>query len=573
MKRVQNLILNYPHAALILLISIVYLYFQTDMILRTTGDEKTYVAQALEMKERGYWFVQTWAGENDYYKGPLHFLLLRIGFILFGDNIFATLYMNFFGLIGATLLLYRFFLKESLDNSWALFYAGSFATGVGLYAHMFASQMEAQLVILYAFVLYFLNKIQTQNSLINQVVLWSLIGLTGWSKSPAYSVFLAFSVMLYWIFTSQFRQRIIQKNTWIAFAIGVIVGIGGYLPILIQDSDTFIQNYIIKESLNKGANGVPWESAFFPVFTYYLAPWMFAAIFSFFIALYTIFVKSSRTLASNEIRLVKLALAVIIPTLTFFTLHPYRGEIYALPTVSATWLIALIYWRANMAKFEQTYIWMMRLSVLVLSIIPIAIIAMVIHLSPMPDFWPSSLLYLAIFGGLFNFVFVFIYSKKVLTEGPAILIISFIPLFIMLGVLLKSFGKAEMKGLENYITQYNITQPIGYYNLHRNVWNEYGYLNFWVHHKFIGIHTKSQLQNWLQNGGIIILSSKIPLKDFQEQVDELIPHAKLSVYPWSRWLTHGKDANGESRFQKYWRTKELSAIQQNFYIVQLSKDL
>lgn len=569
MKKIQELILKYPNTALILLISIVYLYFQTDMMLRTTGDEKTYVAQALEMQERGYWFVQTWAEEHDYYKGPLHFILLRIGFFLFGDSIFATLYMNFFGLIAATLLLYRFFLKESNDNSWAIFYAGSFATGVGLYAHMFASQMEAQLVILYAMILYFLNKVDADKSLINQIILWSLIGLIGWSKSPAYSVFLGLSVLLYWIFTSQIQNRVKERITWIAFAIGIAVGIGGYLPIVLQDGDIFIQNYIIKESLNKGANGVPWESAFFPVFTYYLAPWMFASVFSFFVAIYTIFSKKERVLSTNEIRLIKLSLAIIIPTLTFFTLHPYRGEIYALPAVSATWLIALIYWRAYTKRFEITYVWMMRLSVFVLSIIPAAIIAMVVHLSPMPDFWPSSLLYIAIAGGIFSFYFVFIYSKKVAKEGPAPLIIAFLPLFIMMGLIFQSFGKAEMSGLKNYIKENHVTQPIGYYNVHRNVWNEYGYLNFWVNHKVVGVHTQAKLKEWLSSGGIVILSSRIPLEAFRLEIATLLPHAKLDVRPWHRWLTHGKDENGESRFNKYWRTKDISTIEQNFYIIKV----
>lgn len=563
--------MKYPQLSLVFLISIVYLYFQTGMMLRTTGDEKTYVAQAIEMQEHGYWFIQTWAEEHDYLKGPLHFLLLRLGFIIFGGNMFATLYMNFFGLIVATLLLYRFFLQESNDKSWAVFYAGSFATGIGLHAHMFASQMEAELVILYAIIMYFLNKIDKEPTFLNQTILWSLIGITGWSKSPVYSIFLAFSVMLYWIFTSQFKERIKLKNTWITFGIGVAVGIGGYLPILLQDYDVFVQRYIIKESLNKGANGVTWESAFFPVFTYYLAPWMFAAVFSYFIAIYSIFSKKARILTANELRLVKLSLAIIIPTVTFFTIHPYRGEIYALPTVSATLLIALVYWKAYMYKLETIYIWMMRLSVLVLSVIPVTIIALVIHLSPMPDFWPSWLIYLAIFGGLFSLYFVFSYSKKVTSDGPGALIIAFIPVFLMVGFLLKSFGEGEMQGIKEYIAKNHVTQPIGYYNLDRNGWSEYGYLNFWIDHKIVGIHTLQSLKNWMQNGGIIILPAKIPLQDFEKQVNDMVPNSKFEISPWKRWLTHGQDEQGNSTFKKYWDTKDISTIEQNFYIIKAVK--
>ena len=59
-------------------------------------------------------------------------------------------YTKLLRLILATLLLYRMFNQALNDPSWALFYAGSFATSITLYSHMFASQMEAELVILYA---------------------------------------------------------------------------------------------------------------------------------------------------------------------------------------------------------------------------------------------------------------------------------------------------------------------------------------------------------------------------------------------------------------------------------------
>lgn len=572
MQKLKNFILANPHVALILLITIVYLFFQTDMMLRTTGDEKTYVAQALEMEQNGFWFIQTWAGEHDYYKGPLHFILLRIGFLLFGHTMFATLYMNFFGLIAATLLLYNFLYKEIKDRSWALFYAGSFATSIGLYAHMFASQMEAELVITYAIFLYYLNKLDTKNTLVNQLILWGIIGIVGWLKSPAYSIFLSASAAFYWILTQQFVSRAKEAKSWIALLFGIAVGIGGYAPILYYDGDVFIQKYIIKESLNKGANGVPWESAFFPVFTYYLAPWMFASIFAFFIAIITVIKKSARYLDANEIRLVKLALSVILPTLAFFTIHPYRGEIYALPTVSATWLLALLYWRAYSAKFEKTFIWMMRLSAIVLSIIPIAISVLYFHLSKLPDFWPSSLIYITIIGGVFTLWFVFSYSKKVLREGPGLLIISFIPLYLMLGLVMQSFGKGEMEGLHKYIEQNSITKPIGYYNLHRNVWNEYGYLNFWVGHKIVGIHSKESMRKWLEKGNDLIIPSRVPFNVFEKQFKEIFPEGEIQKSVWKRWIVHGKNEYGESRFKKYFDTSDITNIQQDSYIIKLKKE-
>jgi 4-amino-4-deoxy-L-arabinose transferase-like glycosyltransferase len=560
--------LKFPNLTLVLLISLVYLYFMNDMMMRTTGDEKTYVSQALEMERDGSWFVQTWADENDYYKGPLHFILLRIGFMIFGhESMFATLYMNFFGLIVATLLLHRMFKQQLNDASWALFYAGSFATSISLYAHMFASQMEAELVILYAIALYLLWKLDYDDRLRIQLLLWSVIGLAGWLKSPAHSVFLALSVLLYWIVSSQWKIRLKTPRVWWALLWGIGVGIAGYLPILILDSEPFINNYIIKESLNKGANGVGWETAFFPLFTYFLAPWMFAFVFALLLGIRTLFQKSQNLLHVKEIKMVQLALSIIAPTLLFFTLHPYRGDIYALPAVSSSMLIGIIYWRAYHKIYPQTFMWLVRASALVLSAVPIAIVIMVMHFEPLPLWWPESLVFLAIFGGVATLVFTFYESKQILKRGPALLIVAFIPLYWMIGIALESFGKAEMRDLESYIENRAVREPIGYYNVDRNVWSEYGYLNFWVEHPIVGIHTKASLLQWLRSGKALIIPGERNYRHFKETLGNEIDMTSLHVTPWRRWLTHGKTASGESRFAEFWQSRDIRSIEQNFYIV------
>ena len=570
MKALRETILKYPQLTLLFIITLVYLYFQLDMMIRTTGDEKTYVSQALEMQRDGHWFMQTLFDEPDYYKGPLHFIFLKIGFYLFGTHsMFATVYMNFLGLIAATLLLYRFALREIQDKSWALFYASSFSISIGLYSHMFASQMEAELIICYAIILYLLNRIDYDRSLLAQLLLWGMIGLTGWLKSPAYSVFLGLSVPLYWILTSQLKSRLQSKNTWIALLFGIVVGFGGYIPILIYDGDAFIQRYIIKESLSKGSNGVSWTTAFFPVFTYFLAPWMFAAIFSFFIAIYTLFIKSARVLNENEMRLVKLALSIIIPTLLFFTLHKYRGDIYALPVVSATLLIATLYWRAYSVRFEKVYIWMMRLSAIVLSVVPLLVVAMALHFDPLPSWWPDYLLYLALFSFIFTLVFVFYESRNVAKNGPALLIFSFIPLLVTLGFILQIFGKAEMIGAHEYIAKNKITKPLGDYDLHKSYWNEYGSLNTWLGHDVVGLHEKEKLFTFLREGGSVIIPGEQRFREFQEKLPDDIKMDDIEIYIWKRWLTHGKGPNGESMFLKYWQNGDITTIQRDFYIIKL----
>jgi len=573
MMQLRSLLIKYPQTSLIFFISLTYLYFMLDMYLPTTGDQKTYIAQALEMHRDGHWFMQTLFNEPNYYKGPLHFIFLRVGFILFGTHsMFALVYMNFFGLILLAILLFRF-LKNSLDDiGWAFFYALSVVLSVGVYSHSFASQMEAELVILYGVTLYLLDKTHRDTSLTNLLLLWGTIGLSGWLKSPAYSLFLGVSVLLYWVLTQQIKSRVLEWKNYLAIAFGIGVSIAGYLPILIYDGDTFIDTYILRESLNKGSNSVPWTTAFFPIFTYFLAPFMFVAIFSYLLALYKTLFKKPDALNIEERRLIKLAIALSAPTLLFFTFHPYRGDIYALPIVSATMLMAYVFFRAYLREYERTYVFLMRLSSYVLSLVPLLVIALYLRLAPMPEWWSPLLFPLAVFTLVFTLWFVHKESKKVLSESPLLLSLAFIPLLLTLSLMLQDFGKGEIKGLQEYVKTNKIKKPLGDYNLYKNYWNQYGALNFWAGVDVVGLFSKEELALFIKDGGSVIVEGDNRLEEFEQNLPEHLSMKDFDIYLWKRWLTHGKGPNGESKFVQYFKSKNISDIQKNYYILKLKRD-
>ena len=573
MMQLRSLLIKYPQTSLIFFISLTYLYFMLDMYLPTTGDQKTYIAQALEMHRDGHWFMQTLFNEPNYYKGPLHFIFLRVGFILFGTHsMFALVYMNFFGLILLAILLFRF-LKNSLDDiGWAFFYALSVVLSVGVYSHSFASQMEAELVILYGVTLYLLDKTHRDTSLTNLLLLWGTIGLSGWLKSPAYSLFLGVSVLLYWVLTQQIKSRVLEWKNYLAIAFGIGVSIAGYLPILIYDGDTFIDTYILRESLNKGSNSVPWTTAFFPIFTYFLAPFMFVAIFSYLLALYKTLFKKPDALNTEERRLIKLGIALSAPTLLFFTFHPYRGDIYALPIVSATMLMAYVFFRAYLREYERTYVFLMRLSSYVLSLVPLLVIALYLRLAPMPEWWSPLLFPLAVFTLVFTLWFVHKESKKVLSESPLLLSLAFIPLLLTLSLMLQDFGKGEIKGLQEYVKTNKIKKPLGDYNLYKNYWNQYGALNFWAGVDVVGLFSKEELALFIKDGGSVIVEGDNRLEEFEQNLPEHLSMKDFDIYLWKRWLTHGKGPNGESKFVQYFKSKNISDIQKNYYILKLKRD-
>lgn len=569
LNRLSEAFVRHPKAAVLLLIAAVYLPFMFDPILRTTGDEKTYVAQALEMERDGHWFVQSLADESDYYKGPLHFILLRIGFILFGHSMWATLYMNFLLITLAAMLLQQLF-RTQFDEKrgWDILYAGGFALSVGLYGHMFASQMEAELVAFYAITLYLLWWIERDPGKAGRhLLLWGVVGLAGWLKSPLHSVLLGLSVLGFWAFNGTLWQRARSLKQWGFALFGVAVGAFGYAMILLGDGNAFIDTYIIRESLSKGANGVPWFIGFLPVCTYYLAPLMFPAMVAFFLAVKKRFAGPDIPYPPTETTLIKLAISLAVPTMLFFTLHPFRSEIYSMPAVSATWLLAVLLWRRYDASHPKAFRVAVVLNAGVFALVAGALAYAIVHLSPMPQWWPGSLLPLALFGLVFIPWFAWKCASMLREKGAALLLFAFVPFYLLVGTLLLGLGSKEMADLRSFIAKHPDAE-LGYYNLHRNVWNEWGYLNIWVDYPVKGIHNETALLQWLHHGHTLLVPGDKRLSQLQTLLREQGDNTALDIRPWKRWLTHGRtEPGGPSRFEAYWQSGDVGVIQKSFYIV------
>ncbi|MDQ7067283.1 MAG: hypothetical protein Q9M40_04445 [Sulfurimonas sp.] len=294
--------------------------------------------------------------------------------------------------------------------------------------------------------------------------------------------------------------------------------------------------------------------------------------FLILLAIYKTLTKREDILSSEERRLIKLGLAISAPTLLFFTLHPYRGDIYALPIVSATMLMAYIFFRAYLKEYTKIYIFLMRLSSYVLSLVPLLVIALYLRLSPMPEWWSPVLFPLALFSLVFMLWFVHSESKKVLAESPLMLSLAFIPLLLTLSLMLQSFGKAEVKGLQEYVKINKIQKPLGDYNLYKSYWNQYGALNFWAGVDVVGIFSKEELAKFIQEGGSVIVEGDKRLKEFEQNLPQNLTMKDFDIYLWKRWLTHGKGPNGESKFVQYFRSKNIADIQKDYYILKLKRD-
>ena len=154
---------TFPLLTFLFFIILAYAPFMGDRVLRVAGDDKVYVAQALEMEKRGDWFIQTLADEPDYRKGPFHYILLRLGMLTKGKSMWATVYMNLVMVLFAALALFLLVEQNTQKNSpWAFFAGTAFALNAGIYFYSFASQMEVELASLVAISLFFLNRDPSQ---------------------------------------------------------------------------------------------------------------------------------------------------------------------------------------------------------------------------------------------------------------------------------------------------------------------------------------------------------------------------------------------------------------------------
>ena len=247
---------GFDFAFLMLLLAAIYLPLMFAVPLPTTGDQKTYIAQALEMAEAHSWFKQTLFELPNYYKGPLMFWLLRLGFIAFGVTPAALIYMNIAGYALAAWIIFWFMQRQlPRERAIAIMVPGLLFLSSGAYSHALAAQMEAPLIACYAVFMALLGGAEAgpagQQS---RRMAWVMAGVAGLLKSPLHSALLGCSALLYWLFTKQLAGLARRISEWLSVLLGVAVCVGGFLPAMVTDFDAFYATYIEREHLTRGVN-------------------------------------------------------------------------------------------------------------------------------------------------------------------------------------------------------------------------------------------------------------------------------------------------------------------------------
>jgi hypothetical protein len=236
---------------LVFILLLAYVPFLGARVVRPAGDDKVYVTQAVEMASQGNWFLQTMGGEPNYYKGPLHYIFLRAGMILFGDSMWATTYMNLvlviLGAIAAGAVVHR---NMREFDGWGFWAAMAFGLSAGIYSHVFASQMEVEMAAFFAIGLYLLDRSGPGKP---DLKFWLIAGLAGWLKSPLHSVFLGVTALLFWGWEGTLLPRMKDLRAWGAALAGILVCALGYAPPFLLDRQAWVDSYLLREQLQKPA--------------------------------------------------------------------------------------------------------------------------------------------------------------------------------------------------------------------------------------------------------------------------------------------------------------------------------
>lgn len=563
---------QYGWRLMVFCLLLVYVPFLGNRVIRTAGDDKVYVTQAVEMAERGNWFLQTMGGEPNYYKGPLHYLFLRVGIGTFGDSMWATVYMNLLLVILGAVALGAVVNRHMREfDGWSFWTGMAFALSVGVYSHVFASQMEVELAALFCVGAYLLDR---SGPGWPDWKFWLLAGVVGWLKSPLHSVLLGTSALIFWAWQRELWPRMLRPGAWAAAIGGVAICALGYLPPYLLDQENFIATYVLRETLHKPANGAPWHYPIIPLFTYSLFPWTLPAIVAYWDAFTRLWRRQRPIRSTNgSKRVMALGIAIVLPSVLFFLWHPYRGQNYNLPVIGGLVLMICATWATRAESWSKAYSIALVFTALLLLVVPAGLTFFTRHFDPMPFWWPSWLLPVIWIGvaltarGLWREGFTFSMAR------PASMARRTIWLFLALGALTTTLGEREMIDVRDRIYEArknNETLRLSYYNLQRNIWSEWGYLNFQIPYPVRGLFTEEQLVAAVRQKDVILVPGEQWLDKMKAQLEPRFPGAEWSVEPWRRWKTKGKNAKGVPAWREAWETRELSRLEKSFYLVRVN---
>ncbi len=282
-----------------------------------TGDQKTYLTIALEMKERGEWIIPTLFGESNFLKPPLQYWATRIGWSVFGFGLWGALLPSVLALIGTADVVDRISKKEGALAG--ILFAGTLAS----MTYGTTAQMEIWVVLFYCWAWHLWWEGRT-------LAAFAMTGMMSWIKGPLYPVLWVLSIVFEAFMKNNLRTLLASRRFWGALCGGVFIGLSWYFLAARTHYREMMDMFFLRENLGKvsTSHGTP------------LGLWgeFVGTLFPILIAWLAVLTTPEFKVAWKEQRLRWLSY-MTVPAV-FFTLFPYRVNTYLyLLTPVVVWML------------------------------------------------------------------------------------------------------------------------------------------------------------------------------------------------------------------------------------------
>jgi hypothetical protein len=366
--------------------------------------------------------------------------------------------------------------------------------------------------------------------------------------------------LFYWLLTRQLVTRARDPKAWAAALTGVAACALGYAPAFLFDHQNFVNTYWLREQLQKGSNGRTWDYVMKPLL-HFMLPWTFVVV-----GAVPRLIRARKPKAPPaDLPMVKLGLAMALPTIAFWCLWSYKGQNYNLPAIPA---LLLFGWAAYDGAPPR---WATATAGLLGLLAGFIAVGVVSHFSPLPDWWATAWVTLA-FVAIAAFAAAFLLSEdvRVLAAGAVAFCLAF-------GASITPLGEHEMTDARVFLGDHpEVTYH--YYNLDPSIWSEWAILELALHHPIYGLHRRQQLAEATRPGHAVMVQNmdnlNVVLGYWRKNVRDRAaadgggarPRQPV-VTPWTRWLTKGHSPDGRSQWSVAWETRDLRVLEREFFIV------
>ena len=467
-------------------IFIFYVIGLSGLSIPLTGDQKTYLSIALEMRERGEWIIPYLFNVPNFLKPPFEYWATLVGWKIFGFGLFGALIPSVFAMLASVFIVNRISVKlTGIKNNLAgLFFSAS----IGTMTYASTAQMEIWIVLFYLWAWCEFLEFRYFRAFL-------VVGVMAWIKGPLYPVLWVLSAG-FWFSLHGTLRKFFSKRFVVPLVIGMIIGLTWYGLAARTQYQEMMDTFFLRENFSKmqvkqGSPFTLWGEFFYSIF-----PWVFLFLVT-------------RTQNATRKRITanwKFLISYSLIPAAFFTFFPYRVNTYLyLLTPLMAWIVTVSTEKIELSVRTKLF------SGFFISLMAI-LIFLVFRL--MSGQWIGVELAIP-------FVVVFIllafYSWTWERLPFAILSLILVSLIRMSAIQL---GEKDFAGLRQYKESHRA--PLAYYIQDKDIWHEYGLMSAAIGEPLGRLYDVESLSAFLEAGGAVI---------FQEQ-QELA--GNLVCSPWLR---------------------------------------